>query len=381
MKPRIALLLATALVSFAGCGDDAGDGRDSSDDVPRFEQPTDSAPSGPAPDPETDRGGDVRVVETVATGLATPWGLAFLPDGTAVVTERDSRRVLTIDSEREVRKVGDFGSLPQYGESGLLGVAVSPEFDDDRALFFYVTTEDDNRIVRAELRDGRLGEPEPILTGIPRGFTHDGGRLTFGPDGYLYASTGETGDRPLAQDPQSLGGKILRIDTDGTPAPGNPDPSSPVYTLGHRNVQGLAIDDDGNLWASEFGDQEFDELNLIEAGNNYGWPEVEGVGGGRDFTDPQVTWRTDVASPSGLAWLDGRLWMASLRGERLWSVRVEDGRAVGRRDWFVGKYGRLRTVAVAPDGTLWVTTSNRDTRGEPAKDDDRILALSLAPSP
>ena len=198
-------------------------------------------------------------------------------------------------------KLGAIASTVPEGEAGLLGVAVSPTFDTDRTLFLYTTTGSDNRVLRAELDGTRLGEPTVVLDGIPRGFIHDGGRIAFGPDGYLYVSTGETGDPELAQDPDSLAGKILRITPDGAPAPGNPDPDSPVWSLGHRNVQGLAWDDDGRLWASEFGDSTWDELNLIEKGGNYGWPEVEGTGGAPGFIDPQVVWPVDEASPSGLA--------------------------------------------------------------------------------
>ncbi|MBD8868953.1 PQQ-dependent sugar dehydrogenase [Nocardioides donggukensis] len=315
-----------------------------------------------------------KVVDEVATGLEVPWGLDFLPDGTAVVTERDSGRVLTI-RDGSVTEVGRIDEAVPEGEAGLLGVAVSPDFADDSRLFLYVTTGEDNRIVRTTLDDGVLGAVEPILTGIPNGFIHDGGRLAFGPDDLLYASTGEIGEVQLAQDRRSLGGKILRITPDGDPAPDNPDPESPIFTLGHRNVQGLAFDGGGQLWASEFGSQEFDELNRIDAGNNYGWPQFEGSGGSGQFTDPQVVWRTSEASPSGLAFLDGELWMASLRGQRLWRVSVKGDRAVRPRDFFVGEYGRLRTVAVAPDGNLWVTTSNRDGRGDPADADDRILVI------
>ena len=217
---------------------------------------------------------------------------------------------------------------------------------------------------------------DPILTGIPNAFNHDGGRMIFGPDGWLYVSTGEAGQPELAQDMGSLGGKILRIGQDGRPAAGNPDPSSPIWTSGHRNVQGLAFDHEGNLWASEFGQDTWDELNLIKRGFNYGWPEVEGKGSKTpDFTDPQVQWRTDDASPSGLAFLDGHLWLGALRGERLWRVDVNGQQASNEKAFFVGKYGRLRTVVPAPDGNLWVTTSNRDGRGDPSSEDDRILLV------
>jgi glucose/arabinose dehydrogenase len=230
-------------------------------------------------------------------------------------------------------------------------------------------------VLRTTVRDGRLGAMRPILTGIPNAFNHDGGRMVFGPDGYLYVSTGESGRPELAQDRDSLGGKILRITQDGRPAPGNPDPASPIWTLGHRNVQGLAFDDHGNLWASEFGQDRYDELNLIQKGHDYGWPRVEGKGGVPGLTDPQVTWATDDASPSGLAFLDGRLWLGALHGARLWRIDVSGQRAGDDRAFFVGRYGRLRTVVAAPDGNLWVTTSNRDGRGDPGPSDDRILLV------
>jgi glucose/arabinose dehydrogenase len=216
-----------------------------------------------------------------------------------------------------------------------------------------------------------------VLTGIPNGFIHDGGRLLFADDGSLFVSTGETGRPPLAQDPASLAGKVLRITTSGEPAPGNPDPSSPVWTLGHRNVQGLAFDGRGRLWATEFGQDTWDELNLIERARNYGWPFVEGRGDDNRFRNPFVTWRTDDASPSGLAFARGSLWAGALRGERLWEIPVTRSGTGRPHGWFVGEYGRLRTVALAPDGNLWVTTSNRDGRGDPAPGDDRVLEVAL----
>jgi len=314
------------------------------------------------------------VIGTVARDLEVPWGVGFLPDGSALVTERDSGRVLQVAGGK-VSEVGRIDQTRAEGESGLLGLAVSPAYAEDKSVFVYTSTDRDNRVLRMRFDGGRLGKPSAILTGIPHGFIHDGGRLAFGPDGYLYVSTGETGRGELAQKESSLGGKILRITQDGRPAPGNPDPDSPVWTLGHRNVQGLAFDDAGHLWASEFGQDTWDELNLIEKGTNYGWPEVEGRGSASRFRNPQVVWHTDEASPSGLAFLDGRLWLASLKGERLWRIDVDGRRASHPADFFVGKYGRMRTVVVAPDGNLWVTTSNRDGRGEPASGDDRILLV------
>ena len=254
-------------------------------------------------------------------------------------------------------------------------MAVSPSYSRDKRVFLYTTAESDNRVLRTTFDDDRLGEMQPILTGIPKAFNHDGGRMVFGPDRLLYVSTGEAGQPDLAQDRGSLGGKILRITQDGDPAPGNPDRSSPIWTWGHRNVQGLAFDDNGNLWASEFGQDTFDELNLIEKGRNYGWPTVEGVGDEPGLQNPQVTWSTDEASPSGLAFVGGRLWLGALRGERVWRVDVNGRKAGKEKAFLVGEYGRMRTVVTAPDGNLWVTTSNHDGRGDPAPQDDRILLV------
>jgi glucose/arabinose dehydrogenase len=365
-------LLPVAVLALGGlnaCGDSP-----EGSDIPHITQPTD-LPDQPTPpeSPSDSANRPPKVAEVVADGLAVPWGLDFLPDGDAIVTERDSRRILRIAPHGEATALGTIEAADPRGEAGLLGVAVPPDFAEDPRVFVYVTTTNDNRILRVPLTGDTLGTPESVLDGIPQGFTHDGGRLAFGPDGYLYASTGEVGDPELSQDPDSLGGKILRITEDGQPAPGNPDPGSPIWTTGHRNVQGLAWDDRDQMWASELGDASWDELNRIKKGKNYGWPRVEGKGGAQDFADPVLVWPVADASPSGLAWADGNLWMAGLRGQRLWRIDTEDLTADA---FFRGEYGRLRTVATAPDGSLWVTTSNRDGRGDPVEADDRILRIT-----
>ncbi len=328
--------------------------------------PTAPAPSAPArPAAEPDLGAEPQ---TVATGLDVPWGLAFLPDGAALVAERDSGRILRVRPGAEPEQVYEVPGVAASGEGGLLGLAVSPTFARDSLVYAYLTAADDNRIVRFEL--GRAAAPEVVFDGIGKAGNHNGGRIAFGPDGMLYAGTGDAGDPSASQDRDGPEGKILRLTPDGDPAPGNPTAGSPVYSLGHRNVQGLAWDAQGRLFATEFGQNRLDEVNQIVAGRNYGWPEVEGSGGGSRYTDPLVTWSTDDASPSGAAIAGDTMYVAALRGARLWAVPLAGGEP---RAEFRGQYGRLRTVAIAPDGALWLSTSNTDGRGDVRDGDDRIL--------
>jgi glucose/arabinose dehydrogenase len=314
----------------------------------------------------------------VVSGLAVPWGIAFLPDRTALVGERDTGRLLRVSDEgAEVVGTLDVHSrLDEGGETGLLGLALDPAFTENRLVYAFVSTDADNRIVVFPYEGGTTGSPTPILTGIATSTHHNGGGLAFGPDGLLYAATGDAEDAASAQDRASLSGKVLRMTTLGTAPTGNPF-GNLVWSYGHRNVEGITFDDRGRLWASEFGDKGADELNLIQAGKDYGWPAVEGSDGGGGFTDPLAEWPVDQCSPSGVAVTAGRAWLGALQGECVWSV-VLDGRDRGRTErHFGGQYGRIRSVAAAPDGSLWVTTSNRDGRADPRPGDDRILRVTL----
>jgi glucose/arabinose dehydrogenase len=369
---------ATAVLAGACTADDGGEGTPA---TPPLASPSRDASGSPqATSPGSGRAtptppGRARVTGVVAEGLDVPWGVDFLPGGDALVTERESARVLRVSPDGTTREVGTVAGVSPSGESGLLGLAVSPDFAEDRAVYVYFTASEDNRIVRFTLEGGRLADPQVVLDGIPKASIHDGGRLVFGPDGMLYAGTGDASSGGNAQDRGSLGGKILRMTPDGGVPDDNPFDGSLVYSLGHRNVQGLTFDRQGRLWASEFGQDTWDELNLVRAGGNYGWPEVEGRAGDDRFTDPKRQWSTAEASPSGVAYLDGAVHMAALRGERLWQVPVAGTRTGRPRAFLGGEYGRLRTVVEAPDGALWVTTSNRDGRGDPVDADDRILRV------
>lgn len=370
---RAAAVLGS-LVLLAGCGAQGstggaeGDGTGGTDD-----QREPGGQDGAA-------GADPGRPEEVAAGLEAPWGLAFLPDGSALVAQRDSAEVVRVSPDGAVTGVGTVEGAAPNGEGGLLGLAVDPGFPGEPYVYAYHTAASDNRISRLEYDPdgGGFGDTEVVLDGIPSASYHNGGRIEFGPDGLLYVGTGDAGQEGLSQDTGSLGGKILRITADGDPAPDNPF-GNPVYSYGHRNVQGLAWDDEGNLYATEFGQNEFDEVNLIEPGGNYGWPEVEGAGGGDEYVDPLLTWRPAEASPSGAAVAGGSLWVAALRGERLWEVPLTGDGGVGEPvDRHQGEYGRLRTVVTAPGGdALWLATSNLDGVGEPTEGGDRILRVPL----
>jgi glucose/arabinose dehydrogenase len=313
---------------------------------------------------------------TIVTGLQVPWGVAFLPDGRALVSERTTGRIVEIPKGGGTpKRVMTIDAEQDGGEGGLLGLAVSPSYARDHWVYAYYTTASDNRIVRFKLG----GALHPILTGLRRGGIHNGGRIAFGPDGKLYAGVGETGDGDLAQDRGSRNGKILRINPNGSIPAGNPFKGSPVWSYGHRNPQGLAWDSKGRLWAAELGQNTFDEVNVIRRGRNYGWPVIEGVGsthGGR-YTNPVATWSTGDASPSGAAIVGNTMYIGALQGHDLLRLRLDGTRAHKLSPWLKDRFGRIRSVVQAPDGSLWITTSNRDGRGSPGSGDDRIVRVAL----
>lgn len=317
------------------------------------------------------------------TGLDAPWSVVPLPSGSALISERDDGTVLERLPQGGLRTVGIVPGVVHEGEGGLLGLAV-PSVPQPPYLYAYETTADDNRVVRLPLTgvpgSYALGEPQPVLTGIPKASNHDGGRLAFGPDGLLYVTAGDASRPQNAQDLGSLGGKILRITPEGGVPAGNPFPGSPVWSYGHRNPQGIGWDSRGTMWASEFGQDTWDELNIITPGADYGWPVVEGVGALAGFTDPVAQWPTDQASPSGLAVAGGTVFLAALRGERLWMVQPTAGAApVTATPFFVGAFGRLRDV-VARGDRLWLLTNNTDGRGSPGPGDDKLIEVPIVPA-
>lgn len=329
-------------------------------------------------------GADVtqKAVSVVAENLAIPWEVAFLPDGGMLVTERPGM----------LKRIGADGvTLPidgvrHTGEGGLLGMALHPRFGENGWIYLYLTTAADggltNRVERYRLEGNDLKERALILGGIPGAIYHDGGRIAFGPDGYLYIATGDATRESLAQDRTSLAGKILRVRDDGSIPDDNPFGTA-VYSYGHRNVQGLAWDESGNLWATEHGRSGlrsgYDELNRIEKGGNYGWPDIEGDERRDGMTTPVIhSGATTTWAPSGAAYLDGSVFFSGLRGESLYEAKLDADRNGVRelRVHFKGEYGRIRAVVVGPYGYLFLSTSNTDGRGNSRTGDDRILKVN-----
>jgi glucose/arabinose dehydrogenase len=330
------------------------------------------APGGgrtPTPSPGTTKPVDPNVV---ATHLTAPVGLAMMPDGSALVGERTTGRIVQVQPQpgQPVPTVRTLHGLDGSGDGGLLDLALSPTFDEDGLVYAYVTTPTDNRVVDFTLK----GPVTPVITGIPKGRTGNTGRIVFGWDGDLYIGTGDAGHPHLAADPHSLAGKVLRVDPIGDPDPDNPDPSSPVFTSGHQAVDGLCVLPQ-TRWLVDVepgAGREAGEVNLLGNGDNYGWPRTQA-----GAIPPLSRLPANAGTPGGCAFVDGRLWVTSLAGQELLNAPIQPGILAPSTGPFAPvlkhRYGRLRTVVAASDGALWLTTSNRDGHGNPVPDDERVI--------
>lgn len=318
----------------------------------------------------------VADIEIVAENLEIPWEIAFLPRGELLVTERPGR-VVKIGKDREVIEVE---GVEHIGEGGLLGLVLNPNFSQNNFVYLYLTITQNgkffNRVERYRLDGTTLTGKKLIIEGIEGAEIHDGGRIAFGPDDYLYITTGDAGKSSLAQDKNSLNGKILRVGEDGIIPDDNPF-KNVVYSYGHRNSQGIAWDESGNLWATEHGRSGvlsgLDEINRIEKGKNYGWPIIQGDDTKEGMISPIIHSEDDTWAPSDAAFLNGSLFFAGLRGEALYEYKIKEKVL---KEHFKKKFGRLRAVAIGPDGFLYISTSNRDGRGIPKALDDKIIKIN-----
>ncbi|HEV8565935.1 MAG TPA: PQQ-dependent sugar dehydrogenase [Actinoplanes sp.] len=368
----VAVTLGAVLVLSTACSFGPPE-PDQAGKPPNLPTPSTSASPGDAGDQEI-------AVTVLAKKLDVPWGIAFLPDGSALVTERDTGRILKVGPDTgadglTVTEVRRLSEVDPGGDGGLLGIAVSPKYKTDNTVFVYYSTERDNRVAKLV----RGAKPQPILTGISRSLGNNGGGLAFGPDGFLYVGTGDgTSTGAQAQNPKNLSGKILRITTAGKPAPGNPGKNSPIWASGFRNVQGMAWDSGKRMYASESNQKVYGELNLIVKGKNYGSGKgVEGASADAKLANPLVSWPIADSSCAGVAVLERMIATACLLGERLWLVNTTgNGTLIGQpQALLTGEYGRLRALVTAPDGSLWVSTSNQEDGGDPHPDDDRLIRL------
>lgn len=355
------------LMLLAGCATDSGPEAETTQTTP------DSAETSPVEYQALDTvETDLGEIEILAENLEAPWSIAFFGQ-TPLISERDTARILELDAGGNTREVGvvEQAAAPR-GEGGLLGIAIH-----ENQLYTYLTTGPDNRIIRYDLigepGSYELDSPQELFIGIPAAGYHNGGRIAFGPDNMLYITTGDALDPSRSQDLESIAGKILRITPEGDIPDDNPFEDSPIYSYGHRNPQGLDWADDGTMYASEFGEDAWDELNIIEAGGNYGWPVHEGAGGEPEYIDPIHQWAPVDASPSAIEIHDDTAYMAALHGQQLWKIPLDA--AQEPTGHLVDTFGRLRDVTTAPDGSLWVLTNNTDGVGTANEHDDLLLRI------
>ena len=325
-------------------------------------------------------------VQTLATGLQIPWSLAFTPDGRLLVTERPGRVRVVQNGALLAEPALTLTDVFTTGESGILGLAVHPQFASNRFVYLTYTASGPDgpvaRLMRFRETANRLAEGIVLLDDVPAANIHNGSRVKFGPDGLLYVTFGDVATPSVAQDAASLNGKVLRLTDDGFSAPGNRF-ASPVYSLGHRNPQGIDWHPvTGELWETEHGQTHNDEINVIDSGANYGWPVIEAAETRPDMVAPIVFFVPAVA-PSGAAFYRGtaipafgnQLFVATLRGMALLRLTVDGRRVTAQERLLENRYGRLRDVVSGPDGYLYVCTSNRDGRTTPVAEDDRLLRI------
>lgn len=326
--------------------------------------------------PQTDQ----DQIEIVADNLEIPWDVAFLPDGDILVTERPGR-LLRIGFDRQVIEIQ---GVYHRGEGGLLGLALHPNFEENQWIYLYLTSLVDNQIInrveRYQYDGNQLRDRLVIISYIPGAQYHDGGRIEFGPDGYLYVTTGDAGVVAEAQNKDSIHGSILRVSDDGSIPQDNPF-GSIVYTYGHRNPQGLAWDEQGNLWSTEHGRSGvrsgFDEVNLIVAGQNYGWPKIEGDAVANGLVKPKIhSGANDTWAPGDVEYFKGKLFFTGLRGESIYELSIENNNVVDIRKHFTSEFGRLRAIRLGQDGYFYITTSNRDGRGDIEASDDKLIKIN-----
>lgn len=322
--------------------------------------------------------------KTITENLDTPWGLIFLPDRSMLVTERPGRvRLIDKSGKLDPRSVATIKKAEEIGEGGLLGIILHPNFSENKFIYLYYTYSGDddqtlNRVVRLRYENGKLADEKIIIDKIPGAPNHNGGRIKFGPDNFLYITTGDAQNPSQAQNKNSLAGKTLRVTDEGKIPPDNPFKNA-VYSYGHRNPQGLAWDDKGRLWATEHGrsglQSGLDELNLIEKGKNYGWSVIQGDEKRSGMETPKInSGATTTWAPAGLAYLNGSFYFGGLKGQILYEVVVQ-GEKLELKKHLQNEFGRLRDVVVGPDGWLYVTTSNQDGRGEAKPGDDKIIKI------
>jgi glucose/arabinose dehydrogenase len=322
---------------------------------------------------------------TIAKNLDTPWGIVFLSDNSILVTERPGRvRLIDKNSNLQTDPVITLKNVKEFGEGGLLEITLHPNFSQNNYVYLYYTYAGTtgntlNRVVRMTYQNKQLKDEQIIVDKIPGSIFHNGGRIKFGPDGFLYITTGDAENPSQSQDINSLAGKILRVTDSGQPAPGNPF-NNLLYSYGHRNSQGLAWSSDGELWATEHGRSGIlsglDEVNLIEKGKNYGWPIIQGDQKKTGMETPKinsgpfVTW-----APAGAVFIKNSLFFGGLRGKTLYEAIIEKDKVVTLKEHFKNQFGRIRDVVLGPDNFLYISTSNRDGRGFPIASDDRIIKI------